>query len=66
MSKPEVRKPEPTDFISSCCNAPVVQYDATGKGAEKHWLGHQCTKCGNQSPLSVQDLLEAAGIKKQV
>lgn len=63
MSKPEVREPKPTEFSSKCCNAPVVQYDATGKGVERHWLGHQCTKCGNQAPLSTDDLLKATGIK---
>ena len=62
---PKVRNPKPTDFKSRCCNALVVEYDPTGKGAEKHWLGHQCTGCGNQAPLSSTDLLKIMGVKKK-
>lgn len=63
MNKPKVTNPQPTNYKSKCCDAPVVQYDPIGKGAEKHWLGHQCTKCGNQAPLKTKDLMEVAGIK---
>jgi hypothetical protein len=63
MGKPEVRKPKPTGFIGKCCSALVVQYEANDKGAERHWLGHQCTKCGNQAPLTTQDLLKAIGVR---
>lgn len=63
MSKPEIRNPKPTNFKSKCCDAAVVQYEATGEGGEKHWLGHQCTKCGNQAPLHTNDLLKSMGIE---
>lgn len=58
MSKPKVIDTKPTNYKSKCCNAPVVEYDPTGNGAEKHWLGHQCTECGNQAPLSTEDLMK--------
>ena len=63
MSKLKVISPEPTDFKSKCCNAPVIQFDPTGKGAQKHWLGFQCTNCGNQAPLNTEDLLKVLGVK---
>ena len=63
MSKPEVRDAKPTEFKSKCCDAPVVEYDPTGKGAEKHWLGHQCTECGNQAPLKTEDLMKVVWVQ---
>ncbi len=59
---PEVQNMVETDYKSKCCDAEVVKYDASG--GHKHWLGHQCTKCGNQAPLTTDDLLKEMGFKK--
>jgi len=51
----------PTPYKSKCCEAPVVKYDASG--GRNHWLGHQCTECGNQAPLTTSDLMKEMGVK---
>lgn len=61
--KPD-KNPKETGYLSACCNTPVYRVDPNGVKT-KHWIGFQCSECGNQSPLTIVDLKTAMGWKEK-